>query len=266
MTNPKARASLWEPALERAGASRLDLSPRPSATEFSYNPMTQRIFDSFETETQAPPPGWRNIFAQNPIQKIPATDTARKPALPVEKRRNLSKLAERLVRKRIITRGQYDIYKHLLFKTAYGRTGRCFPSQTEIAEKTGLSRSTVERAIKRLKECGLLAWSHRMKRIENAPNLWNRANEYHFPALDAEDLDRAETFIVAIIAARQKEARQVAPAWARRQQAQADARQVEEERQAKAEAQRRAAELDETLDAALIDQIRRSQAARRQAP
>lgn len=63
-----------------------------------------------------------------------------------------------------LTRATLDVLRALLWGFHNARTGRCFPSYERIAEKAGVSRSTVGEALHALAEARVLRWENRLVR------------------------------------------------------------------------------------------------------
>ena len=72
-----------------------------------------------------------------------------------------------------LTRGQMLVYMALMLHSDQNR--RCWPSQSTIAEKTGLSRMTVSRALRALEDAGHVRSTHRGGRAVKTYQLQNAA-------------------------------------------------------------------------------------------
>lgn len=70
-----------------------------------------------------------------------------------------------------LTRGQMLVYMALVLHSDQNR--RCWPSQSTIAEKTGLSRMTVSRALRALEDAGHVRSTHRGGRSVKTYQLQN---------------------------------------------------------------------------------------------
>lgn len=70
-----------------------------------------------------------------------------------------------------LTHATLLVLQTLLFRFHNQVTGECFPSYKAIAQRSGVSRTTVGEAIKALELAGLLFWSHRIGRA------WRRVRD-----------------------------------------------------------------------------------------
>lgn len=63
-----------------------------------------------------------------------------------------------------LTAKMVDVLEALLFQFHNAKSGHCFPSLESIAAAAHCVKSTVQRALAALEECGLLTWVHRLVR------------------------------------------------------------------------------------------------------
>jgi hypothetical protein len=64
----------------------------------------------------------------------------------------------------------------------HGRSGLAYPSYESIAERAACARSTVAESIKSLESCGIISWSHRLRRERCAgqTRVMRSSNSYTF--------------------------------------------------------------------------------------
>lgn len=81
-----------------------------------------------------------------------------------------------------LTPADRAVYNVLLFGFLNRQDGRCDPSQGAIAEKTGLHRATVARALRRLLMMGFLNWERRKTLMRRGAVWWvgQASNLYRF--------------------------------------------------------------------------------------
>ena len=111
-----------------------------------------------------------------------------RPARASAKRR-ITRLIDSLVAEGALMPSHERVLRKLLWTIHNGVSGVCFPSYARIAAESGLSVSTVKRALKRAEELGVLTWVHRYRPAETDPwRVVQTSNGYRFndpgPAFD----------------------------------------------------------------------------------
>ncbi len=92
----------------------------------------------------------------------------------------------------LVTPKMLAVLEALVWRFHNARTGLCFPSIKTLAEAARCSPTTVQEALRRLEELGLISWVHRLRRVtdnlgRNRPVRTSNGYQLHPPAIDVRD-------------------------------------------------------------------------------
>ncbi len=92
----------------------------------------------------------------------------------------------------LVTPKMLAVLEALVWRFHNARTGLCFPSIKTLAEAARCSPTTVQEALRRLEELGLISWVHRLKRVTDnlgrtRPVRASNGYQLHPPAIDVRD-------------------------------------------------------------------------------
>ncbi len=98
----------------------------------------------------------------------------------------------------LVTPKMLAVLEALVWRFHNARTGLCFPSIKTLAAVVKCSPTTVQEALRRLEELGLISWVHRLRRVidnlgRRRPVRASNGYQLHPPAIDVRDAKPAKS-------------------------------------------------------------------------